>query len=455
MLAAQRGCIEVINWLISQGADVNALDDMRQNALFYVSDESDVADTLIQKGANINQENKRGLTPLLALCEKGFVNASKKLLEHNADCNKIKEITGDTALHLVIRNNPKNALDCAKLLIDSNANIEIPNNFNVTPLQEAFKRNKQIYDYMQTRILDIANFYNKLSVGNSEIYNEGNITSDEMLDKEIGPLIEMIEGKNKTISIMMEELKVKKLKVEIHNAKYTDLLKKKEERINKFNTAIEMKKKNEDKKEEEKENESQYRANTPFQDMNTIEDLYDLLNKDIEEFISAAKSLKESEILERNDLIEKVKIAVNKKCPNTEFFIYGSSATDTWLPFSDIDILLISKKSMMAKNLIEEFRQQSWLSFVKEYDGVIRVEGKTKKSLVNIYITIQAQRDKCLEYVKLIYYYKRELPFFDELLLLLKQVFRIADFKVHSINIIVRIKLYCSYSTISRVFTDK
>ena len=65
MLRRKRGRMEVVKLMIEKGSDINIEDKYGQNCIFYSVREGHFAVTelLIQKGANINQVDKKKMTP--------------------------------------------------------------------------------------------------------------------------------------------------------------------------------------------------------------------------------------------------------------------------------------------------------------------------------------------------------------------------------------------------------
>lgn len=105
MHASAGNHIDVMKYLIDQGADVNAVGDgglspilhasvlrIRMNAIKY----------LIKRGANINAKDMTGMTVLMYVSEAGFLNFTKYLVEHGADITATKK--GRTAADLALAN---------------------------------------------------------------------------------------------------------------------------------------------------------------------------------------------------------------------------------------------------------------------------------------------------------------------------------------------------------------
>src|ERR1035437_3461976 len=109
-VATSYGNLEIAAFLISKGADVNALDSDGDTPLFNAGTKRGVADVfrlLLVNGAQVNVQNKDGLTPL----HKAAADGSKEIFE---------------------------------LLLDQGAELEVENNEGRTPLDYAALRGNQV-----------------------------------------------------------------------------------------------------------------------------------------------------------------------------------------------------------------------------------------------------------------------------------------------------------------------
>lgn len=96
--AAIENKLEIIRWLLYNGADPNHQDRMGYTALHFAGQEKhvDVAKLLLEKGANPNISDNHGNTPLWTAIfnskqptsEQGVV---KVLLRHGADCDYLNK----------------------------------------------------------------------------------------------------------------------------------------------------------------------------------------------------------------------------------------------------------------------------------------------------------------------------------------------------------------------------
>ncbi|MDR2978028.1 MAG: ankyrin repeat domain-containing protein [Rickettsiales bacterium] len=123
--AAQFNANDVAELLIDKGADVNARDNIDwtplHTAAFY--DAKDVAELLIDKGADIRAKNNDNETPLEV--------ARGEVVTFLAVA---KDSSGNTLLHYAAK---EGNLDLIELLIKEGADIDAKNNDNKIPFELA------------------------------------------------------------------------------------------------------------------------------------------------------------------------------------------------------------------------------------------------------------------------------------------------------------------------------
>lgn len=102
-LAAFLGHLEVVEYLFSKGADVNAVaaNGTGYNAITasVTGGHAKIVAWLLKHGANVNYRYGPGYTPLLSAAANGHLEIVKMLLEHGADLHA-KSDDGKTALSL-------------------------------------------------------------------------------------------------------------------------------------------------------------------------------------------------------------------------------------------------------------------------------------------------------------------------------------------------------------------
>jgi ankyrin repeat protein len=153
--AATLGDYDIVKALLDAGADVNSPNADNQTALMIVvrSDNLDTAMLLIERGADVNAtENYQGQNALIFATAQSQPDMVKLLLENGADPDsrapaneRDRQVTAErrfqwrpagglTALAYAAR---EGCLDCARLLVEAGADIDLGDVENVTPLNLA------------------------------------------------------------------------------------------------------------------------------------------------------------------------------------------------------------------------------------------------------------------------------------------------------------------------------
>ncbi|MCL5773105.1 MAG: ankyrin repeat domain-containing protein [Firmicutes bacterium] len=144
--AAYKGQKEILEILISKGADINAKDNDGHTALYWASEPywtyegrnesyeayTEMAKLLISSGADVNVKDNLGYTPLeeASRWNKEIVEL---LISKGADINA-KDKSGWTPLHIAAKCGHK---DIAMLLISKGANVNAKDDEGYTPLHRA------------------------------------------------------------------------------------------------------------------------------------------------------------------------------------------------------------------------------------------------------------------------------------------------------------------------------
>ncbi len=162
--------LDAVRGMISCGANVNAKTKEGLNALMYIAkrdnDEKiyEAVDLLVRAGANINDTDNNGDTPLILAAREGKLTAVKAFLKNGADVN-IKNLKGESALTESGR--WRQSDEILLLLIGSGANIKFgENGFDDSDvLMELFScRNQKIINHLLDINSDkIGEFDNRLA----------------------------------------------------------------------------------------------------------------------------------------------------------------------------------------------------------------------------------------------------------------------------------------------------
>ena len=166
--AATAGSKDMVELLVTKGADVNAEDREGGTPLWYAKgkNHTDVVEllnkygarsdmpvqalldavrdgkseqvkSLIEKGANMNTRDYQGRTPLHLAAAKGYTDIAELLVKGGADINAKSDNLGTTALIVAIQNGHR---DTVKVLVANGADVNAKGVENQTALHCAAKR---------------------------------------------------------------------------------------------------------------------------------------------------------------------------------------------------------------------------------------------------------------------------------------------------------------------------
>ena len=102
MRAALLGEKDVVEYLVSKGADVNAVDDQGRTSLIEAVNgyKTDIIEYLIANGANINAVDHKGCKALMRAAYIGYTTVVNLLLDNGAD-KYVKDNNANMAIHYV------------------------------------------------------------------------------------------------------------------------------------------------------------------------------------------------------------------------------------------------------------------------------------------------------------------------------------------------------------------
>lgn len=154
MVAAYVANPEVINLILAHNPNINLCTADGYNALFCCITNPQIVEMLINKGININQQAKEGLTPLLLASQSKATQTVNLLLKNNANINDCLE-NGNNALMIAIK---KNDIETAKMLINAGISLSHKNNQEKTAFMLANETgNQEIKKAIQQKLSETEN----------------------------------------------------------------------------------------------------------------------------------------------------------------------------------------------------------------------------------------------------------------------------------------------------------
>ncbi|XP_024875378.1 serine/threonine-protein phosphatase 6 regulatory ankyrin repeat subunit B-like [Temnothorax curvispinosus] len=141
-LAASNGHLEIVNILLKHKANVNAVDKTRNNTpLHYAAKygHEEIVKTLLKNNAIASIATATGVTPLHIAAQKGYLGIVVALLDHDVDIHDKVDICAKdqdniTPLYCAAKSGHKKI---SELLIERGAEINAKTNNNLTPLHTA------------------------------------------------------------------------------------------------------------------------------------------------------------------------------------------------------------------------------------------------------------------------------------------------------------------------------
>ncbi|EAY13876.1 ankyrin repeat protein, putative [Trichomonas vaginalis G3] len=140
--AAESNCKEIVEFLLSHGANVDAIEKTNgETPLHKVAEinNPEIAELLISHGANVNATNYGDETPLHLASNWNCEDTAKVLIDHGADVNAKAEL-GRTPLHCAAK---YNSYETAELLISHGADINAKDLYGITVLQYASRKDSE------------------------------------------------------------------------------------------------------------------------------------------------------------------------------------------------------------------------------------------------------------------------------------------------------------------------
>lgn len=156
MFAAKKGDLQLLHTILNHNPQINNKDAYNRNALFYSisaekGDNADIVLTLIKSKINVNDielinvsKNLEGHSPLTLASKLNLKNTVKALLDNCGNLDYQNPVTGNTALHYSVINSN---IEIVRLLLNTNANIQLKNKDNKDAIQLAIDNNSNTEIY--------------------------------------------------------------------------------------------------------------------------------------------------------------------------------------------------------------------------------------------------------------------------------------------------------------------
>ena len=132
------GDISLVKNAIESGIDINNIKnaDDQTPLLWYASNDDTslkIVQLLLKNGADVDNCNSSGVTPLMQACHDGSEETAALLLKYNANV-EAKDNDGRTAIFYAVTRHVSPSDDFVKMLYKAGADLDATNNFGHTPL---------------------------------------------------------------------------------------------------------------------------------------------------------------------------------------------------------------------------------------------------------------------------------------------------------------------------------
>ena len=133
------GDISLVKTAIESGVDINNIKnaDDQTPLLWYASKDDDtslkIVQLLLKNGADVDNGNSIGVTPLMQACHDGSEETAALLLKYNANV-EAKDNDGRTAIFYAVTRHVSPSDDFVKMLYKAGADLDAVNKFGHTPL---------------------------------------------------------------------------------------------------------------------------------------------------------------------------------------------------------------------------------------------------------------------------------------------------------------------------------
>ena len=204
---------DVREYLNDDTVDVNGKNTLGETALHWAcwrNGNRDVAELLLNNGADIDARMSDNSTPLIQASVMGYASTTKLLLDRGCAVNAVDN-HGYTALHWACW---FDNTECVKELLAHGADTSIKNNYNETPLDLAKERNYQaVIDLLmehtkrsqQALTNSIEDASNAITSEVSRLLKELDLDKEEKHQAVINSLMELMERPQQTLTKSIED----------------------------------------------------------------------------------------------------------------------------------------------------------------------------------------------------------------------------------------------------------
>lgn len=167
-MAAGRGHLEMVQWLIEMGSPLETADNDGRTALARAATQGhiDVMQILVEAGANINAAEKNGRSIVSDVIAEKKTEAALWLIHKGAELNLADKRFGKTALHHAVQNG---FADVVKALLEKGVTINPQDNYKSTPMDYAQKENKTAIAAILAEAVEIVKSSNSPSAFTEEV----------------------------------------------------------------------------------------------------------------------------------------------------------------------------------------------------------------------------------------------------------------------------------------------
>ena len=157
------GDISAVQQLLSEGADVNYINNQGECAMFLAAlkGDTDMTAVLIKNGAQIDLQDDIGWSPLKKASHSGRVEVTKLLLENGAKVDLQTNAGVSTALYLACQ---QGHTEVAKLLLEHGAKVDLQSNGETASFTATFYGHAELLKLLLEKSANVDFTYNGYSL---------------------------------------------------------------------------------------------------------------------------------------------------------------------------------------------------------------------------------------------------------------------------------------------------